>query len=158
MNLKGKWSSAAKFFFFFFSSQCVNYMCEGVTRGQSRPNDLKSSFILSYLGTAGPPTPGDSATRITGIARGPIFSRRAAEMCACGQKFLTYGFPMPPWLSINARGTAGDNRVNCNRIPRAAVYDIPPAPPGDSAGEKIALIATGLKLLSVSIHDGECRW
>ena len=33
--------------FFFFFSQCVNYMCKGVTRGQSRPNDLKSSCILS---------------------------------------------------------------------------------------------------------------
>ena len=49
MNLKGTWSSATKFFFFFFFfSQCVNYMCEGVTRGQSRPIDLKSSFIF-YL-------------------------------------------------------------------------------------------------------------
>ena len=47
-------------------------------------------------------------------------------------------------IKQNARGTAGDNRVNCNRIPRAAVYDIPPVPPGDSAGQKIALIATGL--------------
>ena len=47
-------------------------------------------------------------------------------------------------IKQNARGTAGDNRVNCNRIPRAAVYDIPPAPPGDSAGQKIALIAMGL--------------
>ena len=47
-------------------------------------------------------------------------------------------------IKQNARGTAGDNRVNCNRIPRAAVYDIPPTPPGDSAGQKIALIATGL--------------
>ena len=37
------------FFFFFFFSQCVNYMCEGVTRGQSRPIDLKSSFIFFYL-------------------------------------------------------------------------------------------------------------
>ena len=48
-------------------------------------------------------------------------------------------------IEQNARGIAGDNRVNCNRIPRAAVYDIPPTPPGDSAGQKIALIATGLK-------------
>ena len=47
-------------------------------------------------------------------------------------------------IKQNARGTAGDNRVNCNRIPHAAVYDIPPAPPSDSAGQKIALIATGL--------------
>ena len=45
-------------------------------------------------------------------------------------------------IKQNARGTAGDNRFNCNRIPRAAVYDIPPTPPGDSAGQKIALIAT----------------
>ena len=44
MNLKGKWSSATKFFF-----QCVNYMCEGVTRGQSRPIDLKSSFIFIFI-------------------------------------------------------------------------------------------------------------
>ena len=28
-----------------------------------------------------------------------FFSRRAADLCACGQKFLTYGIPMPPWLS-----------------------------------------------------------
>ena len=48
-------------------------------------------------------------------------------------------------IKQNARGTAGDNLVNCKRIPRASVYDIPPAPPGDSAGQKIALIATGLK-------------
>ena len=48
-------------------------------------------------------------------------------------------------IKQNARGIAGDNRVNCNRIPRAAVYDILPAPPGDSAAQKIALIATGLK-------------
>ena len=32
---------------FFF--QCVNYMCEGVTRGQSRPIDLKSSFIFIFI-------------------------------------------------------------------------------------------------------------
>ena len=30
---------------------------------------------------------GDSATRITGIALGPIFPPRAADLCACGQKF-----------------------------------------------------------------------
>ena len=29
---------------------------------------------------------------------GTNFSRRAAELCACGQKFLTYGIRMPPWL------------------------------------------------------------
>ena len=40
----GSISSATTVFF-----QCVNYMCEGVTRGQSRPIDLKSSLILSYL-------------------------------------------------------------------------------------------------------------
>ena len=54
-------------------------------------------------------------------------------------------------IKQNARGTAGDNRVNCNRIPRAAVYDIPPARPGDSTGQKIALIATGLY---PSAHQG----
>ena len=48
-------------------------------------------------------------------------------------------------IKQNARGTPADNRVNCNRKPRAAVYDIPPTPPGDSPGQKIALIATGLK-------------
>ena len=47
MNLKGKW----KYLFrnnvvFCFCFQCVNYMCEAVTRGQSRPIDLKSSYLI----------------------------------------------------------------------------------------------------------------
>ena len=29
------------------ANACENYMCEGVTRGQPRPIDLKSSFISS---------------------------------------------------------------------------------------------------------------
>ena len=53
---------------------------------------------MLQLTRRGSAPPGDSATRITGIAVGPIFSRRAAELCAFGQKFLTYGIPMPPWL------------------------------------------------------------
>ena len=40
----GSTSSATKFFF-----QCVNYMCKGVTKGQSRPIDLNSSFIFSFI-------------------------------------------------------------------------------------------------------------
>ena len=63
----------------------------------------------------------------------------------CLWKEISYiWYPDATLIKQNAHGTAGDNRVNCNRIPRAAVYDILPAPPGDSAGQKIALIATGL--------------
>ena len=53
-----------------------------------------------------------------------------------------------PLAGLDALGPRHDNRVNCNRIPRAAVYDIPPALPGDSAGQEIALIERGLSLHS----------
>ena len=51
MNLKGKWKYLFhnKVFFCFFFHICRCSTCEGVTRGQPRPIDLKSSFILSYL-------------------------------------------------------------------------------------------------------------
>ena len=89
--------------------------------------------------------PGDSATRITGIALGPIFfAPRRGIVCLWTE--ISYKWhPDATLIKQNARGTAGDNRVNCNRIPGAAVYDIPPAPPGDSSWQKIALIATGLQ-------------
>ena len=63
----------------------------------------------------------------------------------CLWKDISYIWhPDATLIKQNVRCTAGDNRVNCNRIPRVEVCDIPPAPPGDSAGQKIALIATGL--------------
>ena len=51
MNLKGKWKYLFhnKVFFCCFFHICRCSTCEGVTRGQPRPIDLKSSFILSYL-------------------------------------------------------------------------------------------------------------
>ena len=71
-----------------------------------------------------------------------FFSRRGI-MCLWTE--ISYIWhPDATLIKQNARGTAADNRVNCNRIPRAAVYDIPPAPSGYSAGQKIALIVTGL--------------
>ena len=47
MNLKVKWKYLFHNKVFFFFWYCLTYMCEGVTRGQPRPIDLKSSFILS---------------------------------------------------------------------------------------------------------------
>ena len=73
-----------------------------------------------------------------------FFAPRRGIVCLWTEIFYIW-HPDATLIKQNARGTAGDNRVNCNRIPRAAMYDIPPAPPGDSAGQKIALIATGLK-------------
>ena len=75
-----------------------------------------------------------------------FFSHRTAELCACDRNFYIW-HPDATLIKQNARGTAGDNRINCNRIPRAAVFDILPAPPGNSAGQKIALIATGLNAI-----------
>ena len=74
---------------------------------------------------------------------GTFFLPRAAELCACGQKFLAYDIPMPPWLS-KMRAVPLAIITSIATEYRAAVYDILPAPPGDSAGHKIALIATGL--------------
>ena len=88
--------------------------------------------------------PGDSATRITGIALGPIFFAPRRGIVCMWTEISYIWHPDATPNKQNARGTAGDNRFNCNRILRAAVYDVPPAPPGDSAGQKIALIATGL--------------
>ena len=88
--------------------------------------------------------PGDSATRITGIALGPIFFAPRRGIVCMWTEISYIWHPDATSIKQNVRGTAGDNRFNCNRILRAAVYDVPPAPPGDSAGQKIALIATGL--------------
>ena len=78
---------------------------------------------------------------------GTDFFRAAPRNCVPVDRNFLHIYIWHPDATLieqNARGTAGDNRVNCNRISRAAVCDIPPAPPGDSAGQKIALIATGL--------------
>ena len=87
---------------------------------------------------------GNSATRITRIAVGSFFfAPRRGIVCLWTENFYIW-HPDATLIKQNASCTAGDNRVNCNRISRAAVYDIPPAPPGVSAGQKIALIAAGL--------------
>ena len=84
---------------------------------------------------------------------GTDFFRAAPRNCVPVDRNSYTWHPDATLINQSARGTAGDSRVNCNRIPRAAVYDIPPAPPGDSAGQKVALIATGLITLSfVFIH------
>ena len=101
--------------------------------------------------------PGDSATRITGIALGLIFFAPRRGIVCLWTDISYIWHPDATLIKQNARGTAGDNRVKCNRIPRAAVYVIPPAPPGDSAGQKIALIATGL-YLPKRHHKGCPEW
>ena len=65
----------------------------------------------------------DSATRITGIV---CLWTEISYIC----------HPDATLIKQNALGTAGDNRFNCNRLPRVAVYDIPPALPDDLAGQK----------------------
>ena len=108
---------------------------------------------MLQLTRRGSAPPGDSATRITGIALGPIFfAPRRGIVCLWTDIYYKW-YPDATMIKQNARDTAGDNRVNCNRIPRATVYDIPPTPPGDSAGQKIALIATGLNA-SLQKHPG----
>ena len=97
-----------------------------------------SGFIL--LTRRGSAPPGDSATRITGIALGPIFFAPRRGIVCLWTEISYIWHPDATLIKQNA----GHNRVNCNRISRAAVYDIQPGPPGDSAGQKIALIATGL--------------
>ena len=108
---------------------------------------------MLQLTRRGSAPPSDSATRITGIALGSIFF---AQRCGIVCLWTEISYIWPPDATVikqNACGTAGDNRVNCNRRPRAAVYVIPPAPPGDSAGQKIALIATGLKLYRAIVRS-----
>ena len=106
---------------------------------------------------------GDSATRITGIALGLFFFVPRRGIVCLWTEISHIWHPDATLIKPNARGITGGNHVSCNRITHATVYNIPPAPPGDSVGQKIALIATGdysaqfLKL-SVSLLTHWCTY